>query len=513
MTDKPFDYVIVGAGSAGAVIAARLSENPETSVLVLEAGPDFRGRDAPTEMRSGHWSAILEVARFPSYQWPKLTARRAAGRGSEPYWRGRGVGGSSSINGQVAIRPPLDDFADWSPTTAVWHRASVLAAFCRLEDDIDFGAAPWHGQGGPIPISRAPIEDWAPLDHALRDAAMSLGLPWTPDCNAPGATGVSTFAYNARDEVRVSTNDGYLEPARARTNLEVRGGALVDRVVLRSGRAVGVDVLVGAAIERIHAGEVILAAGAVHSPAVLQRSGIGPAAVLRELGIEVIVDLAVGDNFQEHPHVYFGFPVGLDQRGAVNGRHTNACMRWTSGVAGTRRDDMMGIVNGPAPAFPGFAGLGLWVNDPSSRGRVRIRSTDPTLDPDIDMFLAASSADRARLRHCIDRAKELFDHPSFRAIVQGPVEGIDGTALHDLDTHDIAATDAWIGRVVDGSAHASATCAMGVVVDETCRVNGVDGLRVVDLSVVPRVPRANTNLTAIMIGEHMAGLLVPHVRG
>jgi 5-(hydroxymethyl)furfural/furfural oxidase len=306
--------------------------------------------------------------------------------------------------------------------------------------------------------------------------------------------------------VRVSTNDGYLEPARGRPNLRIVGGALVDRVLVENGRATGVIAHVDGEVRTFRAGEVIVSAGAVHSPAILQRSGIGPAAHLRTLDIAVVADVPVGDGFQEHPHVYFAFAVGDDLREPDNGRHTNACVRWSSGLGDRIDNDMMAIVNGPAPAFPGLAGLGVWVNHVASRGTVRVQSVDPHDDPFIDMNLAHDERDRVRLRHAIGVAADVLGHESYVALRRSEPTGIDGTALDDL-VSGAADVDAWIDRVVDGSAHASATCALGTVVDDECRVFGVDGLRVIDLSIVPTVPRANTNLTAIMIGEHMAARL------
>ena len=270
-----YDYLIVGAGSAGATMAARLTENPEINVLLLEAGPDFRSHEAPYEMRVPNPAAIFTSEEFLIYQWPDLKSRRTAQQDPRLYWRGRGMGGSSSINGQIAIRGVPEDYDNWVEAGCDgWGWSDVLPYFNRLEDDMKYANESYHGHGGPIPIYRAPLEDWGAVDKALREAALDFGYGWADDHNAPHTTGVSTYAINSRDYKRVSTNDAYLEPARDRENLTIQGHALVDTVLFEGNRAVGVRVRIEDEWQDIYAREVLLCAGAVHSPAILMRSGI-----------------------------------------------------------------------------------------------------------------------------------------------------------------------------------------------------------------------------------------------
>lgn len=517
MAKNVWDVIVVGAGSSGAPLATRLASKGRR-VLLLEAGPDYRSAEMPEVWRSPNpIRALIDPEATRELVWPGLLATRTDKQEAAPYWRGRGTGGSSSINGQIAIRPPMEDFQDWvRQGCAGWSPDDVLPFFRRSEDDEQFGDDPYHGRGGPTPIHRMPVQAWGSVDTALRAAALSAGHRWAEDVNAPGASGVSPYPINSRDGKRVTVNDAYLEPARETATLTIRGGALVDRVLVNGGRAVGVRYLADGRPVEERADLVVLSAGAVHSPAVLLRSGFGPASQLSALGIDVVADLPAGQGLQDHPLV--GVAIPLNEGAAIrtpDDRHTNVCVRYTSGGADARPHDMMFVsLNQNVLSMEnadlrfGAGAFGVWVNQAWSRGSVTLTSADPAVQPEVREAMLSDERDRVRLRAGIRALVEMARGEEVAAISDGPVDRVNTTLLSVLD--DDARLDDHLLATAADAQHATSTCRMGdpsdptTVVDPECRVLGVDGLRVVDASIFPSVPRANTNLAAIMAGELMA---------
>jgi choline dehydrogenase-like flavoprotein len=416
--------------------------------------------------------------------------------------RGRGAGGSSSVNALGAIRGTVDDYERWATELGCpgWGWPEMLDAFLRVEDDADFGGDGLHGRGGPIPLSRVSVDRLSPFDRALSTALGELGYPVCDDYHAPGATGVSRVALTLRDGRRVSTNDAYLEAARGRANLEVRGDTLVDRVLIDGRRAHGVRLVTG---EEITAQEVIVSAGAIHSPAILLRSGVG-----------IDDGLPVGANLKDHAATP-GFELALAPAGRTPSTDVAVfamVLRYASGLAGAGPNDMQmawfGLV-GPTDSDLATARLFGAVMRVFSSGAVRLQSDDPRLDPIVDFDMLADDRDRVRLRDCVRRMIEAVRHPAVQAISDGALAL--ATPLDELDSDD--AIDVWLSAHVTDYVHAVGTCRMGrpddraAVVDTRCAVIGYEQLRVCDASVMPDLPKANTNLTTIAIAERVGAMM------
>ncbi|MFD0473391.1 GMC family oxidoreductase [Nonomuraea thailandensis] len=321
-----------------------------------------------------------------------------------------------------------------------------------------------------------------------------------------------------RDGRRVSVNDGYLEPARSLPGLTVRGGALVDRVLFAGNRAVGVRVVEDGTVTTEHAAEIVLSAGVIHSPAILLRSGVGPAADLGRLGIEVRQDLPVGHGMQDHPMIVISLL--LAEHAAIrtaDDRHTNVCVRYTSGPGGLPHDMMFVSLNQNVLSMEAAdkrlpaGGVGVWLNQNHSRGVLTLRSADPEAQPEVRERMLSDARDLERLRLGVRALAELARGPEVARILAASAEAANARLFEVLDD-DAALGEHLLATAMDAQ-HGTSTCRMGdpgdatTVVDPACRVLGLDGLRVVDASIFPSVPRANTNLTAIMAGELMADRL------
>lgn len=502
-----YDDIIVGAGSSGAVLAARLSEDPARRVLLLEAGPDYASVEAtPHDLRDSTWISVLR------HDWG-FKADAMKGREIE-YPRGKVTGGSSAVNATIALRGVPADYDEWARLgNSEWAWPRVLPYFRKLEDDQD-ETGPIHGRGGPIPVRRWKPSELLPLQQACLDAGHALGFARVTDHNHPEATGIGPWPMNQRDGLRMSTAIGYLLPARRRPNLIIRSDCLVSRVILEGSRAVGVEIASAGSTEVVRGRRITLSAGAIASPAILLRSGIGPRGDLESLGIVPAVDLAgVGANLIDHPLA----SVALVPRPGVcektqpvvqvGARHTaSGSDEWNdmqlimiSQADLTEIPAVMALVGAPT-----IFAVGVALQRPRSRGRLSLTSRDPRAQPRIELNYLDHPEDMRRMVEGIRLAWR---------VAQWPAIARHAERIAILTEEMVAAdeiVESYLQMAVNTIYHPVGTARMGpggdgdAVVDQRGRVRGVDGLAVVDASIMPNVPRANTNLTCIMIGERVA---------
>jgi choline dehydrogenase len=490
------DVVIVGGGSAGSVLASRLSQDPTRSVLLLEAGTAYGVDGYPDDLRDP-----AHVPANPEHEWG-FTARGGAASPEIDAARGKVLGGCSAHNATVAMRARPSDITDWQRHGLDdWTIEQVSATFKEMENTPD-GDDAYHGRTGPFPIRTLKYDQLTSSLRGFVDAAVAEGFPLVDDFNGPNPSGVGGYPVNVVEGVRQNTGVVYLtEEVRNRPNLKISGNVLVDRVLVDQRRAIGVVTASGA---EIPAGEVILSGGTYGSPAILLRSGVGPAADLAALGIDVAADLPVGQHLQDQPFYYNAYALKTD---ALHMRPSVGAFLWrkSSEARGDELDMHIAVTHLMPPEYSptgGAIALSVAVVKPDSRGTLRLRSRDPREQPEIDCNFLAEDRDARRMLEGVKLARKIGRNPALAQFLE--LEIIPGDAVGDDQLADAIASN------LASYGHPAATAPMGgpqdpwAVVDSRGAVKGIDGLRVVDASIMPIVVSVALNPTTIMMAERIA---------
>ena len=509
-----YDVIVIGGGSAGCTIASRLSEDPDRSVLLLEAGPDYPDfEQLPDDLKLGN---NVWLSAYGPHNWG-YTAQLTDEQSELIIPRGKATGGSSAVNGQVLFRGIPEDYDRWAEWgNDEWGFTRVLPYFNKLETDLDFGGDDFHGSEGPVPVRRSPRSEWMPHALAFEQACVAEGFPIDEDQNHPESTGVSPRARNTIEGVRMSMAINYLDIARHRLNLTIRGSVTARHILFEGKRAVGVEAESGGEVFTVEADEIIVSSGAIASPQLLLLSGVGPAEHLRSFGIDVVQDLpGVGQNLRDHPSaavIYYAVGDPPDVQAPV----IQVGLRYT--VEGsTLRNDMqlspmlMTSEHRPAQVVidedRNYIGMSASLQLALGKGELTLQSTDPHVQPLLNYNYYQEEEDLRRMREAIRLGVRIAEQPQFSSILLERIMPTD----EELESDE--ALDDWLRRNSGTSHHVSGTCKMGpasdtmAVVDQFLKVKGLQGLRVADASVMPDCIRANTNATTIMIGEKVSDFI------